>query len=258
MTGRGLDNSGDLADVFDGVFEEHEGHHGVVVIVLLEGVGHVVFQLLVGHEVVLTFTSDSVGEVTEDQVFGAGGLEVSLEVELGEGFLQEVEHDAFVLGEVLHGDETVTVDSFTLVDPELDDLVGSLELGGLGNQQALEHTGDVSQVELVMEVDSGLSEGLADVGMQSQSRLDESGHLFLHLGLEVLQVTLQEGVVDDEERFIIGHVDGNQPEMSLISGVHREGTGRRVHTGQMLTVDDLLDGQFSDVIPMLVIGVLSE
>jgi hypothetical protein len=125
----------------------------------------VVFQLLVGHEVVLTFTSDSVGEVTEDQVFGAGGLEVSLEVELGEGFLQEVEHDAFVLGEVLHSDETVTVDSFTLVDPELDDLVGSLELGGLGNQQALEHTGDVSQVELVMEVDSGLSEGLADVGM---------------------------------------------------------------------------------------------
>ena len=82
--------------------------------------------------------------------------------------------------------------------------------------------------------------------------------MFLHLGLEVLQVTLQEGVVDDEERLIIGHVDGNQPEMSLISGVHIEGTCRRVHTGQMLTVDDLLDGQFSDVIPMLVIGVLSE
>lgn len=46
--------------------------------------------------------------------------------------------------------------------------------------------------------------------------------------------------------------------MSLISGVHVEGTGTGVHTGQVLAVDDFLNGQFADVIPMLVVSMLSQ
>lgn len=88
MTGRGLDNTGDLADVFDGIFEEHQAHVGVIVVVLLQGILDVMFQFIIGHQVVETLTADSLGEVTEDEVFGVLGLEVALEVELGEALLQ--------------------------------------------------------------------------------------------------------------------------------------------------------------------------
>lgn len=49
MSGGGLDNSGDLADVFDGVFEENQSHEGVVVVVLLKGVLNVQVEFVVWH-----------------------------------------------------------------------------------------------------------------------------------------------------------------------------------------------------------------
>lgn len=46
--------------------------------------------------------------------------------------------------------------------------------------------------------------------------------------------------------------------MSLISGVYEEGTGRRVHGGDNLCVDDVFQSQFVDVVPMSVILFLSQ
>ena len=46
--------------------------------------------------------------------------------------------------------------------------------------------------------------------------------------------------------------------MSLISGIHEKGSCSGIHACKMLTIDNLFDGQFAYVIPMLVIGVLSQ
>jgi hypothetical protein len=88
MSGGGLDNSGDLADVFDCVFEENQSHVSVVVVVLLKSVLDMEVEFVVGHEVVLSFSGNTLAEVAEDELFGVGGLEVSLKVKLGEGLLQ--------------------------------------------------------------------------------------------------------------------------------------------------------------------------
>jgi hypothetical protein len=92
-------------------------------------------------------------------------LEISLEIEFRERFLQKVEHDALILKNVFNGDQSIGIDSFGLMDPQLDDLVSSLELRRLSDQQALEHTRDVSKIEFIMEIHSGLSERTANILM---------------------------------------------------------------------------------------------
>lgn len=126
----------------------------------------------------MSFSGNTLAEVAEDEFFRVGGLEVSLEVELGEGLLQEVEHDGSVGLEVFEGHQSVSVDSFTFVNPKLHEFVRSLELSRLGHQESLEHTGDVSKIELVVEVQGSLSECGADGRVKSEGALDQSGHLF--------------------------------------------------------------------------------
>ncbi len=69
---------------------------------------------------------------------------------------------------MVRGHKSVTVCSLTLVDPQLDHLLWLDELNWIRQQNALENIGQVSQVELIMEVDSSLSEGGDDVLMQGQ------------------------------------------------------------------------------------------
>ena len=69
----------------------------------------------------------------------------------------------------------------------------------------------------------------------------------------------QESVEDLEQGLIVreGHV--GDPEVPLVTGVHEEGAGRRVHGGEVLGVGDLLQGQLADVIPVLhVYGLAQE
>jgi len=46
--------------------------------------------------------------------------------------------------------------------------------------------------------------------------------------------------------------------MSLISWIHEKGPCGGIHACKMLTIDNLFDRQFAYVIPMLVIGMLSQ
>jgi len=71
------------------------------------------------------------------------------------------------------------------VDPQLHDLVRCLKLSRLGDQQSLKYTRYVSQVKFVVEIQRGFPESHADGLVQSQSRFNQTGHLFLNLRLEV-------------------------------------------------------------------------
>ena len=106
----------------------------------------------------MTLATYAVTEIAKNQVFGLVLLEVTLEVEFAEALLKQVEHHGLILLKVVQGDQSIPVDSFGFVDPEVDYLFGSLELRGLSQQQALEDPGYVAQVELVVEVEGGLSE----------------------------------------------------------------------------------------------------
>jgi hypothetical protein len=91
--------------------------------------------------------------------------------------------------------------------PYPDDLITLLELEGISQEQALEYVGNVTQVELIVEVDCSFTEIADDEHVQLEGGLDDGWALLLNGGLESLQVATQEGVVDEEEGLIIWNGD---------------------------------------------------
>lgn len=71
------------------------------------------------------------------------------------------------------------------MDPKLDKVVGFLDGFGLSNEQALEDVSQVSHVELVMKIDSGLSEVSFNFSVESQCCLDYRNYLLLDCSLEL-------------------------------------------------------------------------
>ena len=71
-------------------------------------------------------------------------------------------------------------------------------------------------------------------------------------------MALEEGGVDEEEGLVVGEGDGGGPEVPHVPGVDEEGTSRRVHGCQHLGVDDIFKGQFSNIVPMFIVSMLSK
>lgn len=116
----------------------------------------------------------------------------------------------------------------------------------------------MSNVEFVMEVDGSLSESGNNILMELEGSLDDDGDLLLDGGLEFLEVTVHEGIVNGEEGCLLGEGDSAMPEMSLISGVDIEGTSRGVHGSDRHGADDFDDGELANIIPMSIISMLSQ
>jgi len=123
------------------------------------------FQFLIGHLVINTFTSDSVHEITENKIIGILGLKVSCEIEFGELFFNQVKHKGLVGYDVFHGNQSITVSSFTFMDPYFNEFFRVLELLGVGDQKTVENVTDVSNIEFVVEINSGFSERLYNTSM---------------------------------------------------------------------------------------------
>jgi len=112
-------------------------------------------------------------EVGKDKRFGNWGLEIFGQVEFGERFLSDIGSQGAVLSQVLGVDQTITVDTFGLVDPQFDKHVGFLDAILSGDKETLEDVGQVTDVELVVEVLSGLTEGTLDITVQLEGGLDD-------------------------------------------------------------------------------------
>lgn len=123
--------------------------------------------------------------------------------------------------------------------PQAHQLVRILELSRVCQKQSLEDVRDVSEVELVVEIDSCLTEARDDRHVELEGCLDDGRSLFLHGRLETLQLSREEGVVDEEQRFVIGDRDGYRPEVALITRVDEERSRRRIHGSDGLRVDDV-------------------
>ena len=98
----------------------------------------------------------------------------------------------------------------------------------------------MSHIEFVMEVHGSLSEVPLNFGMESKSCLDDGYDLFLNGSLELGEMLAQEGVVNGEERSLLGEGNGEGPEMSLKSWVNDERTSSWVHASGVLSVLDVL------------------
>ena len=158
---------------------------------------------------------------------------------------------------MFHRNQSITVDSFRFVDPEFDEFFRILELVRLSQEQALEDTRKMSNVEFVMEVDGSLSERGNDSLMEVKSSLDDELSLFLDVRLEFLEVTKHESVVNSEQGGLFRERYSTGPEMSLISGVNKEGTSSWVHSSDGLCIDNFNKGELANIIPMSIISVLS-
>jgi len=65
--------------------------------------------------------------------------------------------------------------------------------------------------------------------MQLQSSSDDQTGVFLDTCLKSFQLPIQKSHVNQTQRFIVGERYGSCPEMPLISWIHEEGTGKRIH-----------------------------
>lgn len=71
-------------------------------------------------------------------------------------------------------------------------------------------------------------------------------------------MSLKESWIDEEERFVIRERNGDCPEMSHVSRINIERTSRWIHSCYHLSIDDIFECEFSNIIPMLIICMLSK
>jgi len=80
----------------------------------------------------------------------------------------------------------------------------------------------MAEVELVVEVDGRLSEFVADGEVQLHRGSDEVGRVLLDDRLEALEVSVEEGEVDQGEALVTRKGHGDCPEVALQPRVHTE------------------------------------
>jgi len=116
----------------------------------------------------------------------------------------------------------------------------------------------MSNVELVVEVLSSLSEASLNILMESQTSLDDWANLFLNCSLEFTIMLVKISLINCGEGRLFWETYSEKPEMSLKTWVNEERTGSWVHGSDQLSVLDILEGKLTLIIPMLVVSVLSE
>jgi len=116
----------------------------------------------------------------------------------------------------------------------------------------------MSNVELVVEVLSSLSEASLNILMESQTSLDDWANLFLNCSLEFTIMLVKISLINCGEGRLFWETYSEKLEMSLETWVNEERTGSWVHGSDQLSVLDILKGKLALIIPMLVVSVLSE
>lgn len=142
--------------------------------------------------------------------------------------------------------------------PHLNEVVRLLNGLGLRNKKTLEDIGQVTYVELVVEVNGCLSEVLLNFSVKCEGSLNDRHDLFLDGTLELGEVLAHEGVVDSEQRSLLWERNGKGPEVTLQTRVDLEGTSSRIHASSVEGILDILKSELGAIIPVIIIFVLSQ
>ena len=84
------------------------------------------------------------------------------------------------------------------MDPQFNQIIRFFDSLWLGYEQSLEDVGQVSHIELIMEVDGSLPEVPFHLSVQVKCCLDNGSDELLDSALELGEVLIQEGVIDSE------------------------------------------------------------
>ena len=94
--------------------------------------------------------------------------------------------------------------------------------------------------------------------MQRHGRLHQVlGHA-LHVFVEPLEVSREEGEVDGVQRHGLWQADGECGEPALQTRVDLEGACCGIHTRHQLCVTDVLRGELCEIVHVLVLQVLAQ
>ena len=151
--------TGDLTDVLHGIFEEHQVHNCVSIVIVIQGLGKLSGHGLRGWETIVECLIERGHEVCKDQWLWIDILVELAEVSTRECFLCQVRGKHSVSLQVLRADETITVNSLTLVRPEHHHVIWLLDGLLTSLKHTLHHVGQVTHIELIVEVDGCLLEG---------------------------------------------------------------------------------------------------
>ena len=108
---------------------------------------------------------------------------------------------------MIRADKSISVNTFTLVNPHLYELIGLLNSLDLGSQETLENVGQVTHIELVMEVRCGLSELHGHFVVELKCLLDHGSNMLGNGSLELSEMLVHERRVDGVEGSSLGEVD---------------------------------------------------
>mmetsp|Transcript_31715 Transcript_31715/g.90095 ORF Transcript_31715/g.90095 Transcript_31715/m.90095 type:complete len:624 (+) Transcript_31715:5424-7295(+) len=252
------DDARDAADVLHGVLKQHQVHQRVGLIVLLQGFHQGLVQPVEILHLVVNLVAQPLGKVAEDERLGVILLVVVIDVRNGEKLLARRLRDLVVRLQVSGGHQPVGIHTLALVQPQPGELHGVVKLVRGGHEQALEHVGEVSDRELVMEVDGGFPEAGGNLVVQSQGSLQDLGAQVLDAVAKLLEMAVDEGSVDLHQGVLSWELDCNGHEQPLQARVDDEASGRGVHAGDVLRVVDVLLNELRAVKPVAPAQVLAD
>jgi len=217
----------DARDVSACVVEEHKVHCSVRIVVRIEFFHKSLVKLVHGVNVVVTHFI--IEERREAQQLRVLVVELLGYTRVFDVLLDDIGRELEILLDVAFRHQTVAVDALALVHPKLGDLVGIFEVIGSSAEDALEHAGQVADVELVVEVGAGFLELIHDLLVQNECALAESFCLVGHVLVEVLEVVLNEGLVNAHHGLVVGQHDLQDPKVAHEPRVDVEDARSGVH-----------------------------
>jgi hypothetical protein len=260
VTGRLVDNSADSGDVLHSLLEKHELHGGNVFVVVIElsVKSSTEFLVVLDGSVRGIVTLAGINEGGEDKGFAE---DLSFLV-INELLFLGGNHGLHVLIEILIKDESILPDTVALVSPKSNDFHGlTLEFLRSGVANVLDNLGEISHVELVMELKSSGSE-LGVLGHINESLLgsgDDLGSHLLDVLIELSEVTSKDLRVDGVKNFLLGHGQTHGGEMSGKTDINEERSGLGVHASNEHDVSNsLLDGEISSIVVSVIVDELSD
>lgn len=137
------------------------------------------------RELIVKLVIKTSNEVSKDKRF-ISRSKVFSQIELvGEtGPFSNISCKFTVSGKISSIYKSISVNTFRLVQPELDEILRFFDSFRLGGKKTLENVGIVTNVEFVMEVSSSLLEMLIDKTMKIKCSLDNIRDLFHNARLE--------------------------------------------------------------------------
>lgn len=178
------------------ILEQNQVHDSIELIVRVETLSEPLRHSFGIREHVVQLVIQATDEVGEHQDFRRILVKELLQIELREALGADITGELAIFGQVRVRNESVTIDTLSLVHPKFDQFLRLGDSFDLGVKQTLEHVGQVTHVEFVMEVRRSLTEVASDLGVQVQSRLDDDLNLLVDRSLEFAEVLSKIGAID--------------------------------------------------------------